>query len=624
MAVNLNSWSNALQGAQGDQDVGLAQGPLQKGDVGKAALGGHSVTLVPSGTGDVTKNAQIRETLFQSLKGGVGKTDTEKAFIEKARQELGIDTGDKAQGDAPLKSLDARNIVNLGRAQEKNAAAMLGKAMDAIINRVPPKALAALKATIRNQANHPDVVAFLDKYGSGGRDLRLLQRVCDLALRTGQGDRLTQAYLRGFRGTECASADPLQPEDDVKSAADLGASHANEQIEHDKTAESSAEQTNANDESKKTSSSQEAPRSNVAQKTLRGKMSAASKSLAGQRKILHGEISAAKGGTKNQLCTGNTVVFGKAGEKSLKLVNNTGSGFNCFFFSALCGQQLLAGQKEPSVTLADALAFRERLNEHVAKRLEQLDKGELKGISYDLSQSPDLRDDVSEVVTGDGGRATLQEAIMQHLTGSAVTNGVPMDLSNAAFLADMLQRPVTVYVDIGGEQHAVTFDKSLETGKPFAEKRPLEMYFSKADIVNQKSVGHFQCVAGTSDTPAEKRRAIVEIGAETVKAMGPGNADSKLLKLMAGKVATLIDARVKSGDPALRNRFMQQIDQAFAKTYGDYLGKTFSDVRDEATFLERWNDLNQKNTPLTDNLKNVFLSFKNDSVFGTLVGESLL
>ncbi len=231
--VNLNSWSNALQGAQQNQNVQLGAMPQEGGKVEGGNLGGRAIQLVPSDKSSVQANRETREKLFQALQGGVGTSKAEQEFIEKTRQDLGLDAKGKATGDQGLKALEARTIVNLGRAQEKNVSAMLDKSMNAIRSRVPANVINALKTTILQQANHPDVIAFLDKYGSGQRDLKTLQRVYDLALELNQGDRMTQAYMRGFRGTERCSQQPLVNTADVELAEQQAQSMREEQLASD-------------------------------------------------------------------------------------------------------------------------------------------------------------------------------------------------------------------------------------------------------------------------------------------------------------------------------------------------------------------------------------------------------
>lgn len=649
--VNLNSWSAALKGASDNQGVGFRD-PVQKGDVPKGDLGGRQVALVPLDKAETRQNAEVREKLFQSLQQGVGQSKTEKEFLEKTRQDLGLDPAGKAKGDMPLKALTARDIVNVGRAQDKNATAMVGKALDAVIDRVPPKALRAIKSTILQQANHPDVVAFLDKYGSGGRDLKLLQRVCDLALRTADADRMTQAYLTGFRGNVRATADPVESLDE-KNMRDRGDADLETQQKSDAKKTKSTEAPGGVSQSKTKTGTisrsqvlglgadKQQPKSKTGpisrDKVLGGDSPKAPdavdmKKLRERWNTIGGNYNATKASFEKTLASANNsdnqmkgvggpFKFGKSGEFKLTLKNNSGAGNNCFFFSALCGMKKSGGKggKDVSVTLQEAMQFRQQLNEHVEKRLSQLDK--LKGVRYEMT-SEDVSEDhlFVKIPQGEEKERSVQSSVRQHLTGEFLdTNTLNFkgaDLSTAAFLADMIGRPVVVYAEAGGVQNVTTFDTNLETGEKI-EGEPLRLYFNGS----LNDGGHFQFVEKVEDTPPNERKQEVKIGYETVQALGLGGADPKIQQLAADKIKTLIEAHVKDagGNADLVDALKQEIDKKFAAEHGAKFQETFKGVNDESTFKTLWDGVNQKNTEFMNAMDAVLGAMKNDPKYKALL-----
>ena len=624
--VNLNSWSAALKGAAENQGVGFKE-PVQKGDVQKGDLGGRQVALVPLDKAETRQNAEVREKLFQSLQQGVGQSKTEKEFLEKTRQDLGLDPAGKAKGDMPLKALTARDIVNVGRAQDKNATAMVNKALDAVVDRVPPNALQAIKRTILQQANHPDVVAFLDKYGSGGRDLELLQRVCDLALQTANPDRMTKAYLTGFRGGVRATAAPVKSLDEMnvedQAAADLETQQKSDakpalskefggvSLPKTRTGQISRSQVLGLGADKQQPKSKTGP---ISRDKVLGGDSPKKPDFIDMKKLrkrwdtIGGNYNTLKTSFAQQLANadktnnqlgelGQPFTFGKSGEFKLTLRDNSGRGNNCFFFSALCGKQRLDKQDE-KVTLQEAMQFRQQLNEHVENRLAQLDK--LKGVRYETFQDNDVNNDHLFVKTpwGEEQERSVQSAVVQHLDGEFLNTDIAKfkgaDLGTAAFLADMLGKPVVVYAEVAGVQNVTVYDTNLETGARL-EGEPLRLYYSKGDLEGS-STGHFQFVDKVEDVPMKERKQEVKIGYETVKALGLGNASPELQKYAADKVASMIESRVKdrNATPDQVDAVKQEIDKRLAAKCGAQFQKFFKDVKDKSSFTALWDDMNKK------------------------------
>ena len=667
--VDLNSWSTLLRGAMEGQGVGLTQDPAKKSDVPKGNLGGHQVTLVPLDNVDNLQNAEAREKLFQALKKDVGQSKTELEFIEKTRQDLGLDTSGKANGDVKLKALKARDIVNVGRAQNKNATAMVNKALDAVVDRVPPNALQAIKRTILQQANHPDVVAFLDKYGSGGRDLELLQRVCDLALQTANPDRMTRAYLTGFRGDVRATAAPVKSLDEM-NVEDQAAADLETQQKSDGKKPKSTEAPGGIPQSK----TKTGPISRGKVFDLGGGDKAREKSKTGpisRDKVLGGEQPKPKTGpgnsnkvldgipqsktktgpisrdkvlvdnppkkpdvidmkklcdrwttiggnynttkasfekqlvdadkTKNQLGElGQPFTFGKSGEFKLTLRGNSGEGNNCFFFSALCGMKKSGGNggKDVSVTLQEAMQFRQQLNEHVENRLAQLDK--LKGVRYETSEHNDVNNDHLFVETpwGEEKERSVQSAVVQHLDGEFLNTDIAKfkgaDLGTAAFLADMLGKPVVVYAEVAGVQNVTMYDTNLETGVQL-KGEPLRLYYSKGNLEGS-STGHFQFVDKVEDVPMKERKQEVKIGYETVKALGLGDASPELQAHAASRIASMIESRVRdsNGTTDQVDAVKQEIDKRLAAKCGAQFQKFFQGVKNEHSFTVLWDEMNKK------------------------------
>ncbi|MCQ2388701.1 MAG: hypothetical protein MJ138_03215, partial [Kiritimatiellae bacterium] len=305
--------------------------------------------------------------------------------------------------------------------------------------------------------------------------------------------------------------------------------------------------------------------------------------------------------TNNQLWgLGQPFTFGKSGEFKLTLRGNSGEGNNCFFFSALCGMKKSGGKsgKDVSVTLQEAMQFRKQLNEHVENRLAQLDK--LKGVRYETSERNDVNNDHLFVETpwGEEKERSVQSAVVQHLDGEFLNTDIAKfkgaDLGTAAFLADMLGKPVVVYAEVAGVQNVTVYDTNLETGAQL-KGEPLRLYYSKGNLEGS-STGHFQFVDKVEDVPMKERKQEVKIGYETVKALGLGNASPELQAHAASKIASMIESRVKdsSGTPEQVDAVKQEIDKRLAAKCGAQFQEFFQDVKDEKSFTMLWDNMNQK------------------------------
>lgn len=172
-----------------------------------------------------------------------------------------------------------------------------------------------------------------------------------------------------------------------------------------------------------------------------------------------------------------------------QLTNNTGNGMNCFFFSVLDQLGLV-----PSIP--NAMKLRELVVEHGRQLVTQARSGGVNRRNGLMSRPLAPGIDMFHAPTGDGIRditsAVEQFAGNARLGGrdNALQNsGVMADVSTAAFLADMLKRPV--HVLRAGEGEGLTvFDRDLSTGLQL-QGEPIRLYYS-GGVTEYGSFGHFQ------------------------------------------------------------------------------------------------------------------------------------
>jgi len=222
--INLSTFfSNTYSLTSQDAMMGIQlSGEPQKasGQIGNKALTErHIVQIKPEeAPQNAQKNREMRQALLESAKAYMGKNKVEEQqmndVLDKISRELGIDGDKKDLGDKMLTKLESRRIANYVRAQTGEARRLVVDACKAAP--LPESATKALEKTLNAQANHPDVMAFLDAYGAGRRNIDLLSRVAALAVQSdGTLDSYTRNFLIGFsvRMTPSTSATELTATD---------------------------------------------------------------------------------------------------------------------------------------------------------------------------------------------------------------------------------------------------------------------------------------------------------------------------------------------------------------------------------------------------------------------------
>ncbi len=571
-SLNINAFSNSLKGVESwESNLQISSAP-QKKDVGKTgALENRKIELVDEASVDKAASREARTTLFNAVKNTVGNSSEEVKFVATVRQQLGIDEGSQSKDDTAFKAIEARSIVNLTRAQSKNVEKALDCALTVVT--LPSAAKSALKSAILAQADHPDVVAFLDKYGgetdlfgnpAGGRDLRTLQRVCSLAVALGKGDPVGLAYLKGFAGGLRCTEGPLAPlEERVKERAesrakfdlhqqklidlqqknragigdvlppaaktlttirtDLGLDGAQKQgdddrekqLKHDKRGTQrmsrsvlgrkefgtgnlterdlfilGSERSREKGKPEKTQSKAPNPQGKVDNPQSKDEPSKVPPTLDQEiekvKADLNGRLQRNKiSKVEDQLQSENVQndkanqISGKTtvcvGAKKLICQNNSGKNNNCLFFSTL--HQTTGGKP---VTHFDALKFRQELANYAKGILDNSPKGLVKdGDNFYLSTDPKHE-------------KSMRMAVLEHRSGTVLMDGERMDMTQGAFIASFLRRPVTVYTNGGdGGLVANRFDVDLKTGEQIKSDKPedeIKLYFTGTHFLAVDSV----------------------------------------------------------------------------------------------------------------------------------------
>lgn len=154
----------------------------------------------------------------------------------------------------------------------------------------------------------------------------------------------------------------------------------------------------------------------------------------------------------------------------VKSVKDNPAGGHCFFYAVLDQMNC-----QHPMSICNAFEMREKLVEHGASLAEKAQLGKLdkQGLRCD-------RDGLWTVPTS-AGRVNVNLAMDQQAITEFKTGNDWAEFQQAAFVADMLKRPVTVIsTAIRNDTHRITFDRDLTNGKVYPGEE-IVLYFTADD-----------------------------------------------------------------------------------------------------------------------------------------------
>jgi len=194
------------------------------------------------------QNAEMRKTLadvcqkFMSERK-VNASDM-KSVMDAVRKRLGVDVEDSEASKTVLTPLEARRIATYVRAQTNVTAELLDDAVSAAD--LPKMVKDALVTFMKEQANHPDVLNFLDTYQNGERNIDHLSRVAALLVQTkgAELDDYTRNFLTGFA---CGLKPTADISDATKTSLDTVPPESPKDEEIQKNGQDASERTRVDD-----------------------------------------------------------------------------------------------------------------------------------------------------------------------------------------------------------------------------------------------------------------------------------------------------------------------------------------------------------------------------------------